>query len=54
MKRRRDRPGSFLYTGGMVFEVDNCGRRRPRKDIGPGTRGRFKHKFYVPTRTCKR
>jgi len=47
------KPGSFLYHGGMVFEVDNCGKRRPRKDIGPGTRGKFKPKFYTG-KACKR
>lgn len=55
MSRRRhvDRPGQFLYYGGMVFEVDNCRRRRPRKDIGPG-HGKYKHKFYKPSKPCRR
>ena len=52
-KRRADRHGSFLYYGGMVFEVDNCGkRRRPRKDIGPGYHGKYKPKF--SNKPCRR
>jgi hypothetical protein len=54
MKRRAARPGSFLYHSGMVFEVDNCGKRRPRKDIGPGYRGKYKHKFFTPKKPCRR
>ena len=53
MKKRIDKPGSFLYAGGMVFEVDNCGRRRPRKDIGPG-HGKMKHKFFSTKKACRR
>jgi hypothetical protein len=49
-----DRPGQFLYYGGMVFEVDNCLRRRPRKDIKPGHRGKYKHKFFKPSKSCRR
>lgn len=57
MKRRKKAvrtPGAFLYYGGGVFEVDNCGRDRHRKDIGPFHKGKFKHKFYVPGAPCKR
>ena len=53
MKRRPAKPGSFVYHGGMVFEIDNCGRQKPRKDIGPGTRGKFKNKHFTG-RACKR
>lgn len=42
------KPGSFIYHGGMVFEIDNAGKKRPRKDIGPDYPGKFKHKFYRP------
>lgn len=57
MPRRRPnprKPGNFTYYGGMIFEVDNCGRDRPRKDIGPGYRGKYKHKFFKPGRRCSR
>lgn len=47
-------PGEFTYYGGMVFEIDNCGRDRPRKDIGPGYRGKYRHKFFKPGRACGR
>lgn len=39
------KPGEFVYHGGMVFEVDNEGKKHPRKDLGPGC-GEFTHKFY--------
>lgn len=39
------KPGSFIYHGGMVFEIDNSGTKRPRKDLGPNS-GTFKHKYY--------
>lgn len=42
------KPGSFIYHGGMVFEIDNAGKKRPRKDIGPDYPGKFKHKYYKP------
>ncbi len=42
------KPGSFIYHGGMVFEIDNAGKKRPRKDIGPDHPGKFKHKYYKP------
>ena len=38
----------------MVFEVDNCGKRRPRGDIGPSYKGRYKHKFFTRGRVCSR
>lgn len=53
-KRHVDKPGQFLYHGGMVFEVDSCGRRQPRKDLGPMTGDKFKHKFYAPGKACRR
>jgi hypothetical protein len=40
------KPGSFVYHGGMVFEIDNAGKSTPRKELGPGYNGNFKHKFY--------
>ncbi len=46
--RRVFKPGSFIYHGGMVFEIDNAGKKRPRKDIGPDYPGKFKHKYYKP------
>lgn len=39
------KPGSFTYHGGMVFEIDASGKKRPRKDLGPNS-GKFTHKYY--------
>jgi len=44
-KAKLFKPGEFIYHGGMVFEIDNLGRKRPRKDLGPNS-GKFGHKFF--------
>lgn len=53
-KTFKRKPGQFLYYGGMVFEVDNCGRDRPRKDISPFHKGKFTPKFFTPGKPCRR
>ncbi len=44
-KAKTFKPGTFVYHGGMVFEIDNLGKKRARKDLGPNS-GTFKHKYY--------
>lgn len=40
------KPGSFVYFGGYVHEVDASGKTHVRRDIGPDTKGKFKHRYY--------
>ena len=47
-KKAPPNPGSFVYGGAMVFEIDNNGKQRARKDIGPDYKGKFKNKFFKP------
>lgn len=47
MAKRAPKPGDFVYHGGMVFEIDDQGKERPRKDLGPDYKGNFKHKYYT-------
>lgn len=40
------KPGQFVYGSGMVFEIDNAARMRPRPDLKPTTKGPWKHQHY--------
>jgi hypothetical protein len=44
-KPKEFKPGEFIYHGGMVFEIDNLGKKRTRKDLGPNS-GKFTHKYF--------
>jgi hypothetical protein len=46
-KPKEFKPGSFIYHGGMVFEIDSQGKKHPRKDLGLNS-GTFKHKYFKP------
>lgn len=43
---KKGTPGTFSYWGGCVHECDNEGVFRPRRDIGPGHVGAFRHKYF--------
>jgi hypothetical protein len=45
-KKKKFKPGDFVYGGATVFEIDNNGKKCERSDIGPNTKGKFKHKFF--------
>lgn len=44
-KTKKKIVSTFVYHGGMVFEIDSKGIKHPRKDIGPDHKGNFKKKF---------
>jgi hypothetical protein len=39
------KPGTFVYGSAMVFEIDANGKKHPRPDLGPNSKGAWKLKF---------
>jgi hypothetical protein len=44
-EKKKPKPGTFVYGGGTVFEIDANGKKRPRPDLGPDHKGKFKPKY---------